>query len=161
MSAPKGNQFAIGLQGTEKMFSSPEELKERINKYFEDCDNNIKVLLIKKGVVVESRPDPIPYTVEGLARVLGCDRNTLLLYEKKAGYEDYFSIIKEAKLRMEEQKVIRGLKGESNATFAIFDLVNNTDYRNTSSIDVNKKNTSVILNQELSDEQIDKLIDKL
>ena len=138
MAAPKGNDFAIGNSGTEKMFATVEELQDAINDYFEQCDNNTIQVVTKLGDVVDIA-SPIPYTVEGLCEVLDCDRATLLNYEKKQGYEVYFNTIKKAKRKVLRNKAERALTGRTPATYAIFDLVNNSDYQNTSNVDLTSK----------------------
>ena len=134
MAAPKGNTYAVGNSGKGKLFSSVQELQGAIDAYFEKCDNNTKPVVTKEGVVYIE--DPIPYTVEGLAGVLEITRFTLLNYEKGDGYEDYFNTVKKAKAKIQQNKVERGLSGKSPSTFAIFDLVNNSDYVNTNHTDV-------------------------
>lgn len=131
-------QFQIGNDGRAKTFKTPEEMQKKIDEYFEKCDNNTKTIFTKEGLTVEVK-NPKPYTIEGLCMVLGCTRPTLLNYEKKEGYEPYFNTIKDAKMKVQLNKVERGLMGESNPTFAIFDLVNNSDYRNTNSTELTGK----------------------
>lgn len=138
MAAPKGNQFAIGNTGREKLFSTPELLRAAFEKYFYECDNNTQQVITKDGVLV-SVPDPIPYTIEGLCDVLDCDRDTLLNYQKAPGYEEFFGTVKSAKMKIQRNKVERALSGKANATYTIFDMVNNTDYNNTSSVDLTSK----------------------
>jgi hypothetical protein len=62
-------------------FPDVNELQERIDSYFEDCDDYKK-----------------PYTVCGLAYSLDVSRETLLNYEKK---EKYFGTITRAKQRIQ------------------------------------------------------------
>ena len=71
----------------------------------------------------------IPYTIEGLCEVLECERHTLLNYEKKKGYEEFFTTIKKAKLKVQRNKLERGLDSESNPAVTIFDLKNNHGYK--------------------------------
>lgn len=135
MPAPKGNQFAIGNSGREKKFSTPELLQAAFDKYFSECDNHTEKVLTKDGFLVDV-PDPIPYTIEGLCVVLDCDRDTLLNYQKAEGYEEFFGTVKSAKMKVQKKKVERALSGKANATYSIFDMVNNTDYKNTSNTDI-------------------------
>lgn len=159
MPAPKGNDFAIGNSGTEKMFKTVEELEDAINEYFEQCDKNTTQVVTKMGDVVDVI-SPIPYTVEGLCEVLDCDRATLLNYEKAKGYEVYFNTIKKAKRKVLRNKAERALTGRTPATYAIFDLVNNSDYQNTSSIDLTSKGEKLNQPQHLTkDELIEKMKD--
>lgn len=134
MAAPKGNTYAVGNSGKGKLFSSVQELQDAIDDYFEKCDNNTKPVVTKDGVVYVE--DPIPYTVEGLAELLEVTRVGLLNYEKGEGYEEYFSTVKKAKAKIQRNKLERALSGKAPSTFAIFDLVNNSDYVNTNHTDV-------------------------
>ena len=161
MPAPKGNQFAVGNKGTEKMFRTPEELQKKIDEYFRICEDNITEVYDKKTQEIKTVSDPIPYTVEGLCNVLGCNRATLLNYSKEPGYEDYFNIIEKAKLKVTQNKVEKTLSGRYNATFAIFDLVNNTDYKNTNTTEIVGAGGKDLMNVNVSEETIKKLIDKL
>lgn len=129
MGAPKGNKFAIGNSGTTKQWLTPELLNADIQKYFNECDNNtIEVYDKIRQQVIEIKRQ-IPYTIEGLCEVLDCDRATLLNYEKKEGYEEYFNTIKKAKIKIQRNKLERGLQGDSNPAVTIFDLKNNHDYK--------------------------------
>jgi len=70
-----------------KKFKSPEELQKKIDKYFEDCKKNKE-----------------PVTITGLALALDMSsRQDLLNYSTKPGYEDFFDIVKKAKLRVENE----------------------------------------------------------
>lgn len=133
MPAPKGNKFAIGNSGKPKMFDSVEDLQAQIDQYYLEC---------KEG--------EIPLTIEGLCEVLECDRLTLLNYEKKKGYEEFFNTIKKAKTKITRNKVERALSGKANPAFTIFDLCNNTDYENTQKVDHSNKGGKFENNIDLS-----------
>lgn len=134
MAAPEGNKFAIGNSGRSKQWETKEELQKDIEKYFNECDSREVQVYVKSAQEIQDIKKPIPYTIEGLCEVLECDRLTLINYEKKKGYEEFFNTIKGAKLKIQRNKMERGLEGESPAAFAIFDLVNNTTYENTQKI---------------------------
>ena len=146
MSAPIGNKFAIGNSGKEKDFDSPGELDIFIDEYFEWCDNNpIPVWhsqLDKTTGSPVSIPTIRPYTVEGLSRHLGVTRQTLLNYQKREGYEEFFDVIKRAKERITEQRVEMGTLGVFKEGFTKFLLINNTEYVDR----VEQKNTNQNLN---------------
>lgn len=129
MGAPKGNQFALGNSGRAKKFTSPEELKNAIDIYFEECDNRIRKVYIKSKQEMEDVNDPEPYTIEGLCRVLNVTRETLLHYEKETGYEEYFDTIKEAKMKIQENVVKRALTGDNVSAVSIFVMKNNFGYK--------------------------------
>lgn len=137
MPAPKGNKFAIGNSGKNKNWSTPVDLQKDIDNYFEVCDNRKVKVYIKSAQEIQEINKPIPYTIEGLCEVLECDRHTLLNYEKQKGYEEFFSTIKKAKLKIQRNKVERGLDGDSNPAVSIFDLKNNHDYKDKTEVDTN------------------------
>lgn len=136
MPAPKGNKFAIGNSGREKQWNTPEDLQKDIDKYFSECDNNTTKVYDKKQQTIVELTMPIPYTIEGLCDVLDCDRMTLLNYEKRKGYEEFFYTIKKAKNKIQRNKIERGLTGESNPAVTIFDLKNNHNYNDKTETDV-------------------------
>lgn len=140
MPAPIGNTFALGNSGLSKQFSSPEELKQYIDQYFVECDNNpiIKQDFIKSGEMAGEIIDlktQRPYTVEGLCIHLGIDRKTLLNYQKRKGYEEFFHVISQAKRRITDQYVSLGLSGGYNASLVKFLLSNNTEYKDKVEVD--------------------------
>lgn len=92
-------------------YKTQEELEKGINKYFAQCDENQK-----------------PYTMSGLAYSLGIDRVTLINYGKN---DLFFTLIKEAKDRVQAQLEENALMGKSNSTFTIFNLKNNYGWRDT------------------------------
>jgi len=99
-------------------YKDKETLKKGINKYFQDCDKKQK-----------------PYTMSGLAYSLGIDRVTLINYGKN---DLFFTLIKEAKDRVQAQLEENALMGKGNATFTIFNLKNNYGWRDT--VEVDNKN---------------------
>lgn len=92
-------------------YKTQEELQKGIDKYFAQCDENQK-----------------PYTMSGLAYSLGIDRVTLINYGKN---DLFFTLIKEAKDRVQAQLEENALMGKSNSTFTIFNLKNNYGWRDT------------------------------
>ena len=105
-------------------FKSPKELEQKINEYFDYCDNRIKNIYTKEGAEV-AITHPAPYTMSGLARALGVDRDTILNYSKK---EEYFGTIRDARNRVAEDVEIR-LMETSNQSGAIFNLKNNFGWK--------------------------------
>ena len=88
-----------------------EELQKGIEAYFNMCDEKEK-----------------PYTMTGLALSLGIDRITLINYGKR---DLFFTLVKEAKERVQAQLEENALMGKSNSTFTIFNLKNNYGWRDT------------------------------
>lgn len=94
--------------GRPRVFKSVEEVEEKINAYFNYCEEKEK-----------------PYTMSGLAYYLGIDRKTLLNYSKN---EEYFHAIKKArdKVQMQLEECLYRLGNNSGV---IFNLKNNFDWK--------------------------------
>ena len=103
----------------QKKYNNSEELEEKINKYFNECDK------LKK-----------PYTLGGLALYLDIDRKTLLNYSKN---EEYFHTIKKAKQRVECQ-LEESLYRLGNNTGVIFNLKNNFGWKDNMQEENNSNN---------------------
>lgn len=159
MPAPIGNKFAIGNPGREKDFDSPGELSIYVDGYFDNCDANpIRVWhtqLDKNTGLPVSMETQQPYTVEGLARHLGMTKQTLLNYQKKEGYEEFFDIIRCAKDRITEQRVKLGTLGVFKEGFTKFLLINNSDYVDKVEQKVTSHNTNY--NAALTPEEIQQI----
>ena len=95
--------------GRPRAFKSVEEVKEKIEAYFNYCEEKDK-----------------PYTMSGLAYYLEIDRRTLLNYSKD---EEYFPLIKKARDRVQMQLEENALSNKANPTFTIFNLKNNFDWK--------------------------------
>lgn len=98
----------MGEVGRPRAFKSVEEVEEKINAYFNYCEEKEK-----------------PYTMSGLAYYLGIDRKTLLNYSKN---EEYFHAIKKArdKVQMQLEECLYRLGNNSGV---IFNLKNNFDWK--------------------------------
>ena len=90
-------------------FQSVQELQERIDSYFSECEEKEKVV-----------------SVTGLALYLDTSRETLLDYQEKPEFSD---AIKKAKLRCENWVEEGALSNKVNATSAIFNLKNNFGWK--------------------------------
>lgn len=90
-------------------YKTEKELQKGIEEYFNMCDEKEK-----------------PYTMSGLALSLGIDRITLINYGKR---DLFFTLIKEAKQRVQAQLEENALMGKGNAVFTIFNLKNNYGWR--------------------------------
>ncbi len=134
MNNPKDDQeFKVGNRG--KRFQSPQVLQKWIDKYYKECDNRVIQVYDKTTQTIKRVSKPVPYTIEGLCDILDCDRHTLLNYSKREGYEDYFTTIKKAKLKVQRNKVERALNNESNPAVSIFDLKNNHNYKDKQEVE--------------------------
>ena len=121
----------MGEVGRPRAFKSVEEVEEKINAYFNYCEEKEK-----------------PYTMSGLAYYLGIDRKTLLNYSKN---EEYFHTIKKARDRVQMQLEENALSNKANPTFTIFNLKNNFDWKDkiehsSSEVENINKNISNIAN---------------
>jgi hypothetical protein len=90
--------------GQPRKFQTVEELEERIQAYWDYCDDNEK-----------------PVTMSGLAFFIGCDRRTLTNY---ANSDLFFPTIKKARDRVEFCNEELLLSGKATAG-VIFSLKNN------------------------------------
>lgn len=111
--------------GRPKLYEDVEPMEKDIEKYFKECDKKDK-----------------PYTVSGLAYALDMDRRSLLNYSKD---EKFFPTIKRAKQKIEQQLEEKGLMGTSNATFTIFNLKNNFDWKDK--VENEEPNETGIINE--------------
>ena len=107
-------------------YKDVKELEKAINDYFTKCDENEK-----------------PYTMSGLALSLGIDRTTLIRYGDRALFA---TLIKNAKQRVETQLEENALMGKANATFTIFNLKNNYDWKDKQEQEITSTNRYNIVN---------------
>lgn len=115
-----------------------ESFKKKVNKYFEEKDNE-------------------PFTVTGLGIFLNLTRETMCQYEKQ---EDFSDTIKVAKEKIEDYCVKQAMKGNINTTMAIFNLKNNFGWRDTQHIEQKSeiKHDIDIDIEKMSDEDLEKKI---
>ena len=108
------------------MYDDSKLMQKRIDAYFAHCDARIINIGGDAKGKAKTRPNPEPYTVEGLCDWLGFEsRNALQQYVKKA---EFSCTIKRARLKIVADNVRRLLEGK-NQTGAIFWLKNNANYR--------------------------------
>lgn len=99
----------MGEVGRPRAFKSVEEVEEKINAYFNYCEEKEK-----------------PYTMSGLAYYLEVSRQTLVNYSNE---DEYFDTIKKARDRVQMQLEENALSNKANPTFTIFNLKNNFDWK--------------------------------
>lgn len=99
----------MGEVGRPRAFKSVEEVEEKINAYFNYCEEKEK-----------------PYTMSGLAYYLEVSRQTLVNYSYK---DEYFDTIKKARDKVQMQLEENALSNKANPTFTIFNLKNNFDWK--------------------------------
>jgi hypothetical protein len=126
MSTDKNKKIKKNPGGRPPMYTSPDQIKDLIDRYFEDCkgtpltDKEGNPVLTKWGqpVMIHSKPP----TITGLALALGFNsRQSLLNYQDKPEFMD---TITQAKARVEEYAESR-LFDKDGANGAKFSLANN------------------------------------
>lgn len=155
-------------------FQSVEELQEKIDAYFRECDPHwvdVEVLVYPKKTVAvgkkmmleedyDQEPEvkivrriskQIPYTITGLALALNTSRETLLDYE---GKDDFSDTIKVAKLKCQN---FTELSLYTNApTGPIFSLKNNYGWKDQTQVD--STNTHKVKFEDMTDDQLERAI---
>ena len=109
--------------GRPKIFNDVKEVEEKINAYFNYCEEKEK-----------------PYTMSGLAYYLGISRQTLVNYSYK---DEYFDTIKKARDKVQMQLEENALSNKANPTFTIFNLKNNFDWKDSNEVKTNVEITKV------------------
>lgn len=133
-------------------FASAEELQNRIDEYFADCDPHTEQKLVENGVnskgatvwvTREVMTEQKPYTITGLALALDTTRDTLIDYEsgryddkdKEAEVNEKFSdTIKRAKLKCQNFTEAFLYTGKAPAG-PIFSLKNNYGWQDRQEYD--------------------------
>lgn len=126
----------------ERVYKTPEDLENKIEEYFEDCD-------------IKERP----YTWDGLSLFLKIHRATLYRYGER---EDYADIVEFARLRISDELQVKTLQGEYDKTMAIFTLKNFAGMSDKVENEVISHNTNVNKNIDMSNlttEQIKELLE--
>lgn len=109
--------------GRPKIFNNVKEVEEKINAYFNYCEEKEK-----------------PYTMSGLAYYLGISRQTLVNYSNQ---DQFFDTIKKARDRVQMQLEENALSNKANPTFTIFNLKNNFDWKDSNEVKTNVEITKV------------------
>lgn len=116
--------------GRPLIFKTAKELQDKIEEYFDWCDNRTREVYNEKlGTITVL--NPAPYTMSGLARKLGIDRTTLVNYSKK---DKFFNTIREAREKVHEDVETR-LMDTKNEKGAIFNLKNNFGWKDKQELD--------------------------
>ena len=144
----------MGNGGRPPFYNSVEEIEEKIEAYFKECEG--KPLCDADGIpVVDKWGNPImygvrPLTITGLALALGfTSRQALLNYQAKPMFVD---TITRAKARIEQYAEER-LFDKDGANGAKFSLANNFDgWREKQTIEADVK-SDMTINIELVDDE--------
>ena len=118
--------------GRPLIFKSIAELQEKIDEYFSWCDNAVKTIWDEKKGIEQVISYPAPYTMSGLARRLGVDRDTIVNYSHR---EEFFPTIRAARERVHEDVETR-LMSTRNEKGAIFNLKNNFGWKDETKADI-------------------------
>jgi hypothetical protein len=87
-------------------FSSPKVLQKKIDAYFRECEAHTRKAVTQFGQEIDA-PDPIPFTVSGLAYALDTNRQVLLDYGAREKYADTISRAKARIMAFGEQSLWR------------------------------------------------------
>jgi len=153
--------------GRPRKFKSVEELQEKIDAYFAECDphwvleeyyewDTDRKIQEKKEKWELSKQ--IPYTITGLALALDTTRDVLLDYENSEDLKQFSYTIKMAKAKV-HSFVERRLFDQAS-TGAIFNLKNNFGWVDKNESVVRNVNTEIPLEELNDDEDIQKMVRK-
>lgn len=112
--------------GRKRMYQSPEQMQEKIDAYFKDCEGQV-LTTVDGQPVFNKYGEPVivgtkPLTVTGLALALGfTSRQALLDYQ---GRKEFKAVVEKAKLRIENYAEMR-LYDKDGMNGARFNLQNN------------------------------------
>ncbi|WP_081314396.1 terminase small subunit [Rhodococcus pyridinivorans] len=151
-----------GKGGRPLKFQSVTELKRKIDAYFGECDPHVAMRQVfqRKAdggqylVEEEYITDPVPYGVEGLARALDTNRETLNKYasgdydgkdDTDAGGDRFSDAVKRARQRINEDVERRMLMGLAPGASGIFWLKNNAGWKDRQEVDHTTKDQPIPL----------------
>ena len=132
--------------GRPRKYTSPEEMQDVIDEYFESCFEEV-IIEKREGNTVykETRKQRIkPYTIAGLALALNMTTQSITNYAELEGREDFFDIIKRAKQIVEEFTVCQTFSKESSVAGPIFVLKANYGYKDKTEVEVYGKDGAPI-----------------
>ncbi len=127
--------------GRPPTFTSVEEMQEKIDEYFDYCDNRTKDIFIPKLGDHVTMNDPEPYTMSGLAYFLGMSRRSLVDYAHK---DKFSKIVKRARRRV-EYDIERRMNDKNTFTPGlIFNAKNNFGWQDKSEVELTEKPKFVV-----------------
>jgi len=134
--------------GRPKLYTSPEQVQGIIEEYFAYCDNRIQQVYSAKADGVIEVMNPAPYTMSGLAVMLGMDRKSLLNYSK---HEDFFLTIKAARDKVEADIEERMNDKQTFTPGLIFNAKNNFGWVDAQRVDARIEQVKPILGGKTND----------
>lgn len=133
--------MAKRVGGRPPTFTSVEEMQEKIDEYFDYCDNRTKDIFIPKLGDHVTMNDPEPYTMSGLAYFLGMSRRSLVDYAHK---DKFSKIVKRARRRV-EYDIERRMNDKNTFTPGlIFNAKNNFGWQDKSEVELTEKPKFVV-----------------
>lgn len=150
-----------GLEARPMKWSSPQELEEKIEAYFKECDETVvKRTYDRDGNVLTRQTKP--YTITGLALALDTTRSVLADYdngvlarftnastpEEIQCAKAFSYAVKKAKQRCENWLEEHAVNGLTNPIFSIFSMKNN--YGWTDKTEVEMKHSGTVLVEPIS-----------
>ena len=111
-----------------RKYQTNKELENKINKYFQMCDESKETIKTEKTIKIIYKP----YTVSGLCLYLDITRETLCQYEKMDIFSD---TVKKAKTKIENWIEEHSLSGDLHPVVSIFNLKNNFGWKDKQEIE--------------------------
>lgn len=129
--------------GRPLIFKSVKEVEDKIEEYFDYCDNRLVNGYDNKTNEQFAYINPEPYTMSGLAYYLGIDRKTVINYSNK---DEFFHTIKRAREKV-EMDIERRMNDKNTFTPGlIFNAKNNFDWKDKTEVDQNIRVPKPLLN---------------
>lgn len=111
-------------------FKTEKELQDKVNEYFDYCDNRLVQGYDNKTNEQFAYISPEPYTMSGLAYYLDLSRKQLLVYKKR---QQFGNAIIKARRKVEMDVERRSL--ERGSVCHIFNLKNNFGWKDESKVE--------------------------
>lgn len=125
------------LGGRPLKFKTVEEIQEKIDSYFEYCDNRIRTIYSEKTGDDIQISNPEPYTMSGLAYELDISRQALINYKNRS--QGFMDTIKRARRKVEVD-VERRMNDKNTFTPGlIFNAKNNFGWKDQTETDITSK----------------------
>lgn len=142
--------------GRPPLYETVEELQDKIDEYFDYCDNKTKDMYSEKqGNMIVA--DPEPYTMAGLAYALGMSRQTLIDYKNR---DEFIDAIKKARDRVEADVERRMNSKDTFTPGLIFNAKNNFGWRDKIAQEISNPDGSLNPYNALTAEELRKLAGK-
>ena len=113
--------------GRPRIYESVDEMESDIADYFDECQSTGR-----------------PVTIAGLAYAINMTTRSLINYESKPGFEQFFPIIKRAKQLVELATVEGGMSGDTNTAMSIFLCKANFGYKDKADDENQDINVNII-----------------